>query len=316
MKTLNKPLLALVPCLSLFAVNPVNAASVNIAGGGSSNWSINDTGITTNGLPAGGSCTSTTAGSGATINDANIPAGGDAFDMGGMVWIDSTQLVGALSQAGNRVTFSSSNISGINAQLIYDVLTTSATLRVLTTLNNPTASPITISLDYATNFGSDSGTQVRGSSSGDTTFTSADSWVVTSDASDSDPVNNTVIFGAGSAPVTPNSVTQTVFSCAGTQGVGANYSVTVPAGETVSMMFFQRMSDTTANALIEAAEFDAPELSPNLLEGLSQAELAQIQNFDLGAAPPVAPTSIPTMSVWGLGILAGLLGLIGMRRRS
>ena len=29
----------------------------------------------------------------------------------------------------------------------------------------------------------------------------------------------------------------------------------------------------------------------------------------------IIPTPVPAMSVWGLGLLAGLLGLIGMRRR-
>ena len=35
----------------------------------------------------------------------------------------------------------------------------------------------------------------------------------------------------------------------------------------------------------------------------------------VGTAPPAVTQSVPAMSVWGLGILAGLLGIIGVRRK-
>ena len=313
----------LVASLLGFGSTPVYAANVTVNGGGSSEWYIYDSLITDNGLPSGGQCSDGGAGSGASISDAQIPAGGDAFDYGGMVWVDGNQLGGALSASGNRVTFAPQNFSGLNTQLTYDILTTSATLRVLLTLENPSGSPITVSVDYATNFGSDSSTTVRGTSSGDTTFTEADSWVVTSDSGDFDPVNNTVIFGAGAAPLMPSSVSGIVFNCAGPEGVLATYdSVTIPAGSTISMMFFQRMSDTTPNALSEATEFDDPTLSTDLLTGLSESELAQIQNFDLGALPPPPPPSsavpVPTMSQWLVAILAlfvALVALLSLRSR-
>jgi hypothetical protein len=300
-----------------FGVVPAQAAGVTVLGGDTSSWEIIDDGITDNGLPSGGTCSTGADGSGASIRDANIPAGSDAFDYAGMVWVNSTQVGGNLSGSGNRVTFSPVIISGLNAQVIYDVLSTSATLRVLLTLENPTGSPIAVPVDYASNFGSDGGTAVKGTSSGDTSFTSADSWVVTSDAGDSDPVNTTVIFGAGAAPVTPSSVSQTVFGCAGTQGVQATFNVSVPAGGTIAMVFFQQMNDTTANALTEATVFDDPNLDPDLLAGLSPSELAAIQNWDLVASPPppTATAAVPTMGIWGIGMLSGMIGLLGMYHR-
>ena len=108
----------------------VQAANVTISGGASSQWSIYDNQSTSNGLPAGGSCISGVDGIGASISDANVPAGGDAFDLGGMVWVNDTLVGGTLTQAGNRVTFSPVSISGLNVQMVYDVLTTIATLRV------------------------------------------------------------------------------------------------------------------------------------------------------------------------------------------
>ena len=41
-------------------------------------------------------------------------------------------------------------------------------------------------------------------------------------------------------------------------------------------------------------------------------------SFDAQAIPPAAPTAIPTLSEWGVILLAGMLGLLGigfMRRR-
>lgn len=313
------PVMALTLGLLGLAGGAVHAATVDVSGGGSSQWNISDERITSNGLPSGGSCTGGAAGSGASIVDANIPAGSDAFDYAGMIWVNNTQVGGNLSAAGSRVTFSPVSISGLNAQIIYDVLGTSATLRVFLRLQNPTGSAIAVPVDYASNFGSDSSTQVRGSSSGDVSFTSADSWVVTSDFADSDPVNTTVIFGAGAASVTASSVSQTVFSCAGTEGVSSRYNVSVPAGETIALVFFQQLNDTTPNALAEALSFDSPDLDSDLLAGLSAGELALVQNFDFGAspAPPSTSEPIPTMSQYGLILTTlGLLLVAGRRLRA
>ncbi|TNF53720.1 hypothetical protein EP227_05515 [bacterium] len=275
--------------------------------------------MTDNGLPSGGGCSSGGDGTGATIRDANIPAGSDAFDWAAMVWVDNTQVAGTLSQIGNTVTFGSSTISGLNIQMQYEILTTSATQRTLLSLTNPTAGPITVSVDYASNFGSDGSTTVQGTSSGDTVFNTADGWVVTSDSGDFDPVNTTVLYGAGSPSVTTSSVTQVVFNCAGPEGVGANYSVTVPAGTTRSLMFFQHMSDTTPNALTEATMFDNPTLDPDLLTGLSPVQQGQILNWALGTAPPpVTPAVIPTMNEWGMiifMIFAGIGAIYYLRKQ-
>ncbi|MGI8980394.1 MAG: dockerin type I domain-containing protein [Pirellulaceae bacterium] len=257
-------------------------AFINIAGGDGSIWDINDTIVTTNGLPAGGSATSTSAGGGASINDASIPGQGDAFDQAAMVWVNNTQVVGALSQSGNTVTFAPQVIAGLNAQLQYYFASSSATARILVTLSNPSGSPITVPIDYATNLGSDSTTVINGTSSGDAILDPADRWIVTDDAFvPGDPANTTVIEGPGTPAVAPSAVSTTVFSSAGPEGIRATYNLTIAPGQTRSMMWFQQMNDTTANALADAPTFfdTNPPEGGDLLSGLTAVQLSQIANW-------------------------------------
>lgn len=287
-----------------------------IFGGGSSEWEVCDDEITTNGLPAGGTCSGGAAGSGASIDDALIPAGSDAFDFGGMLWVNNVQVGGLLTVTGQSASFSAQNIAGLTASLRYDVLTTEATTRVLLTLTNGGSSAVNVPVDYATNFGSDSSTQIRGTSSGDTSFTTADRWLVTSDQGDFDPVNTTVIWG-GTPQVQPQSVSTTVFSCADTPGALARFPVSVAPGATIRLMFFQRLSDTTPNALAAAPGFDNVVAGSPLLAGLTPGEFASAVNWNIGTPAPQA-VSVPVDQRWGLlglGLMLGLIGAIAAVRR-
>jgi hypothetical protein len=294
-----------------------------IFGGGGSEWYVCDNVITDNGLPAGGSCDGGASGSGAGISDAEIPAGSDAFDLGGMLWVNNVQVGGLLTVAGQSANFAAQNIAGLTASLRYDVLTTESTARVLLTLtnnDNPTGGvrggTISVPIDYATNFGSDGSTQIRGSSSGDTSFTVADRWLVTSDTSDSDAVNTTVLWG-GTPLVQPQSVSSTVFDCADTPGALARFQVSVAPGATVRLMFFQRLSDTTPNALAAAPDFDNVTAGSPLLAGLTPGEFASVINWTAGPQPVVS-RAVPVGQGWtllGLGLALGLFGAFALARR-
>ena len=74
-------------------------ATTDLTGGGST-WEITNTGGTDNGLPAGGGCDDEEAGF--TVEDADIPAGSDAYDNGQMVWVDDSVFVapGPISAMG------------------------------------------------------------------------------------------------------------------------------------------------------------------------------------------------------------------------
>lgn len=286
-------------------------ASVVVAGGGSSNWTVRDDSGTTNGLPSGGTCNTGTQ---AAMSDANIPSHGDAFDEGMMYWVNNTPVGGALTQAGNTVTFAGQTISGLSVALRYDILTTEATARSYLALTNSTGAAITVPVNYATNLGSDSGTIFLNTSSGDAVVTVADKWIVSADnaTTPSDAVNTTVLF-SGSPAIVPSSVSTTVFDCASTPGVLATYSVTVPAGSTVAIANFQRLDATIAAANAAAPAFNNIASTSPLLAGLSAAQLGAIRN--LGIAAP-AITEIPTGSTTTWVLLSALLAaLVGFSRR-
>jgi hypothetical protein len=141
--------------------------------------------------------------------------------------------------------------------------------------------------------GSDANTTVEGSSSGDTTFTTADRWVVTSAGNplDTDVVNTFVVGGPGSPVSARLTALLTAFSDGtGTQGVTTTYSITVPAGETRYLLFFNQIHVTAAEALTAAAVFnDNPLLTSDFMAGIVDAQLAQIVNWDF-AAPAASGT--------------------------
>lgn len=240
-------------------------------------WRICDDLITSNGQPAGGNCSVGAAGSGAAINDASAFSRVDAFDKGGMFWINGTQVGGLASYGSTSAVFGPQAIAGLTTQLRYDALTSEPTLRAFLQLTNPGATPVAVTVDYATNFGSDGGTLVNGTSSGDTVFTTADRWVVTSDGGPSDAVNTTVLY-SGTPPSAPSSVSGTVFECFGTQGARATYGVTVPPGQTVALVTFQRLGDNIAGALAAAANYSVIAAGSPLLAGLSAGDIAAIVN--------------------------------------
>ena len=213
-----------------------------------------------------------------------------------MLWVDNTLVGGNLSVAGNTVTFSAVSISGLTVQIEYHLFSTSATLRNYTSFTNPTGGDITVTVDFANNFGSDGNTQIIASSSGDLAFGTDDRWVVTDDFSTTagDPANTTVFYGPGSPAVTSGSVSQTVFSCAGTQGLLATYSMTVPAGGTRALMLFHQMNNTSTNGVSAATLFDVtPVPGDDLVTGLTAAQVGQVVNWGDVTPPEVTAALVP-----------------------
>ncbi len=294
---------AVVGLAAAIAVSVVFAGGGTLTGGGSSNWDITNTGGTDNGLPAGGSCESDP---GFTVEDADIPAGSDAYDNGQMIWVDGSVFAapGPVSPSGQTITAGPVSLSGLDVTMEYYAASGTATARTFVTFTNPSGSPVNASVDFVTNMGSDGSTVVDGSSSGDTSFTAADRWVITSDGSPSDPVITHVLWGPGSPAVMPSAVSQTVFSCAGTEGILATFDISVPAGVTRSLLFFNQMNADVAGAMSGTTDFDTnPPVSGDLLSSLSTTQLGEVLNWNFGITPPTAtpvappaPTATPEAS--------------------
>lgn len=298
----------------------VSAQDITTALG--SEWNVRLDGGT-DGTAFTGSCDSSPA---LNLNDARSTTGdGDMYDNAWSVWVDDSPFApAAISVAGNVVTAGPETLSGLAVSLEYRFSDTIEAFRTLATFSNPTANPITVAVDVPVNFGSDSSTTVVTTSSGDTSFTVADGWVVTWDTSSE--INTTVFYGPGGG-VTPVAVTQTVFSCAGTQGAGASFNLTVPAGAVQRLMFFAGIaeidgtgdSDTT-NAAANAQQFSSlATIDASLTADLSPTVLATIANWNPVAQPPAPPTAIPVIPGWGLVLLVlsmlGLAPLAGSRLR-
>jgi len=160
------------------------------------------------------------------------------------------------------------------------------------------------------NFGSDDSTTIVTTSSGDTTFSLADSWAITWDTSNE--INTSVFYGPN-AGVLPTSFTQTVFDCADPDGLGATFDFTVPAGATQRLMFFAGIAEIdgtgdsdTANAAANAQQFNQFEtIDSSLTSDLTPSQLASVLNWSPATAGPA--TSIPTLSNWALVLLGALM---------
>lgn len=291
--------LALVSALGAAALllAPPAPAQIEVEGGGpgSSVWTVDDTGGTSNGLPSGGSCDGS---SGMTVVDAmldpeyatGIGAQLDAYDNGQTVFIDGVQFAPSQLRVGSRTVLGGpESMSGLDVRVEYGVAIASATMRTLVGLTNPGGDDVEVTVDHVTNVGTNAATQIARTSSGDAAFNVFDRWVITRDMDvpPEKPVVTHVFRGPADPGVLPlaSAVSQTVFDCAGTQGIRVTFDVTVPAGETRYLLFFNQLSQTDSEAIAFAqAEFNSnPPVGGDLLFGLLPEQLAEVINWDFSA---------------------------------
>jgi hypothetical protein len=90
----------------------------------------------------------------------------------------------------------------------------------------------------------------------------------------------------------PSAVSNTVFECSGTEGVLVTYQVTVPAGETRSLLLFNQVNSTTTEATTDVGAFNnnTTLAATDFLAGLSQSDLATVVNFDFSTTSDVPTT--------------------------
>ena len=222
------------------------------------------------------------------INDASFAGGSDAYDSGWLVSVNGTYFSAAtVNLEGTSVSAPASSMSGLNVSVKYYFAPNSAVARILVTLQNPTAAPIAANVRTATNFGSESGTTLRTTSSGDNSLDLADRWLVTSDGGPSDPVNTSVLYGPGVVAEAPTAYSTVVHNGAGTQGISATFDLSVPAGQTQTLLFFAGLGNitsvgnTVAGAIAAAGAFNNNSTIPGeWLQGLSQSEINQAVNWN------------------------------------
>ena len=184
-----------------------------------------------------------------------------------------------IDPTGTTVTAATTTVAGLNVTLQFFMSRDLPVLRVLVILQNPGPSGVTVQVALLGDLGSDGDTLVvEPSASGDAGLTDADRWVISSDATLSDPVIGTVVFGPGGPAVRSRAATlvEDRFS--------VSYSVRVPPGTTRRVMGFSQLSADPAAARTAITFFDTNEAltAAGLLSGLDAQAQAEIVNWTLG----------------------------------
>jgi Bacterial Ig domain len=240
-------------------------------------------------------------GAGLGVDDANllISERVNAFDTGLTLWVNGQQFQPSLPMTVTHYSLVSGPVTmaGVRVTVRYDGLLGSESLRTLVTFNNTSGITKNITATLASNVGSNNHTAIAGSSSGDTSFTTAGRWLVTGNADllhQGGIVDTHVLFGPGSPAVTPSAVYTTTFTCGETppssEGVRADFHVSIPAGTTRRLLFFNQAHDNNEDALADATVFDSEPVA--MLGGLTSGQLTEVVNWTL---VPVSQAFLPLL---------------------
>ncbi len=153
-------------------------------------------------------------------------------------------------------------------------------------LYNPTTSPITVSVEYFSNLGSDASTEVTGSDNGDTTVDLTDQWFATDDTWDSseDPSLAHIMYLTGA----PESIDYVELSGGPYGGQGDRLTwrydnVVIKPGQTIAFVTFAVQEKNRAASFEEARGIIDSLVTGNLnsvaLRGLSVGEYMNLVNL-------------------------------------
>lgn len=256
-------------------------------------WIVTNTGGTDSGTAFAGTCDGS---AGMSISEATSANGAtDAFDNAWMLFVDDVIFAAPANVDLSGETFTAGPVvlSGLNVsrQILFSASVQAA--RILAIFENPTNSAITVDVDVPINLGSDADTLVELTSTNDTVFDETDRWIITSDNNVGlKAVNTTVIYGPDNPEATPLAVTSTVCIDGAAQpaGIGFSFTITIPANNTRSLMFFAGLGDieginnTITGAIANAAMFNSNDtIDTRLLNGLTTSERLEILNWDFAA---------------------------------
>lgn len=214
-----------------------------------------------------------------TISDGSS----DAFDGGLNLQINGAYfpITTQTTEFGGRQVVMSSTIGVFDVTRKVYVPADDGWARYLETITNTSGTAQTFTLTISSNSGNDGNFNIVGTSSGDTTFSTADTWIANDDiAGAGDPA---VLHLFGDGTLAPTSATTS------SDTITYSYTFTLNPGETVSFLHFVSQQGDLASLQTVIPGLEA--LSPEALAGLTAQELALIANFT-GATDPQPPVIV------------------------
>jgi hypothetical protein len=244
-----------------------------------------------------------------TLNDGTR----DAYDgglhlslfSGGVEQAFTGSNVAFTEENGSQVVIQQIGLANLNVTRKIYVPSTGYFARYMEILTNSGTAPVNVDAQIFSNLGSDGGTRIIATSSGDKNFGTDDFWIVTDDDDGTSPFPNSDptlahIFGGPNSRLTVSSVT---LPPSGNDNLFYRWNnLTIGAGQTVILMHFavQHSSQPAATAAAQRLV----QLPPEALVGLSSDEIANVQNF----AIPTDGTS--TLDVLNPPQLGGVNGTV------
>lgn len=182
------------------------------------------------------------------------------------------------SPDGRTITLALSSIGSLQVQrIVYVPASGGDYARYLDVVSNPTGADISSTVRIYGNLGSDSGTSVFSSSSGDAAVTTADAWFSTDDSDGSGDPSLAHLF-QGDPSTTPTSPA-TVASITD-DNIEYSYDVTVPAGGRIAILTFALQGPS--QSAVQAEAMRLAELPDDVIVGLDEYA-SDIVNFALGS---------------------------------
>jgi hypothetical protein len=214
----------------------------------------------------------------------------DAFDFGVQLSVNGTVFGGAFAadELAGRQLVVTGTMGGVEVSRRMYVPESGGEgwARFLESFTNPTGAAVTVTITIKSNSGNDGWMNVIQTSSGDNVFTTSDRWIVNDDSADG---NGLYYYGGMGDPtvahvftdgrMAPTSVGTTVFDAAGNEGIAYTYTLTIPAGQTVSFLHFVTQQANMAGINAELPTLATPDATA--LYGLTSAQLSSIANFSL-----------------------------------
>jgi hypothetical protein len=217
------------------------------------------------------------------LTDAQFGTLVNAFDnfwtlsVNGNVFNPGTDATLTTNSLVRNLLSNSQTIDGLSVSQQFTVFRDSPIMRVLVRLQNTTSNTVDATIALNGNLGADTATVVSSTSSGDSTFSTSDRWVIFSGGANI-PVSSIVIGGPGQTAEQPT----TVAGANGDDVFATSYEVSLRAGQTRYLLFYTRLDSSSTDARSAMGTFDNVRklTTARMLFGMTNLQRRQVLNWN------------------------------------